>query len=271
MAIAVPLANPYDHPAYLAAAAAHEGGEVVRLDGGLALLRLADGTLRGAYGYPQPADPYVAAGALSLLDAPWTLTFAAVGPAAVLADELRGAGLACTGTRDLAVAALAPDEDPLETCADRRGRRSVRTALRDGCTATVAPLDPVAFGALYADAMAALDAAPIYRFGPSYFEALTAVPGWVVNVHDAHGLAAAALWLDGAPAASYHLGGRRSTPEPPRGAMHLALLEGLREAARRGRPLGLLGGGRTAAADDPLLAFKAQLAPDRVARPTFAG
>jgi hypothetical protein len=272
MAIAVPTApNPYDHPAYLAAAAAHEDGAVVRLDGGLSLLRVAGGALRNAYGYPQPEDPERAAAALLGVDAPWSLTLAEIGPAAALADVLRAAGASCTGTRDLALAPLRPDEGPLETCADRRGRRAVRTALRDGCTATVAPLDPGTFAPLYADAMAALGAAPIYRFAPDYFAALTAVPGWVVSVTDAHGLAAAAFWLDGEPAASYHLGGRRTTPEPPRGAMHLALVEGLREAARRGRPLGLLGGGRTAAADDPLLAFKAQLAPGRVARLTFTG
>lgn len=266
-------ANPYDHPVYLAASAAHVGAALEPLPGGLTLLRARTGwpSWTSVYGYPQAADPVAAAAALRALDVPWSVTLAALpGPGAELCAAL-GGGETAVASRSLALAPLQADADPLETCLDARGRRSARRALRDGAVATVGPPDPEVFGPFYRAAMDALGADPIYRFDDAYFGALAAVPSYLVTVRDAHGIAAMALWLDGDPVASYHLGGRRTAPDPVPGAMHVALLEGLREAARRGRSAGLLGGGRTPAPDDPLLAFKAQLAPARVDRLTFSG
>jgi hypothetical protein len=119
--------------------------------------------------------------------------------------------------------------------------------------------------------MDVLGADPLYRFGDDYFAALDAAGAVQLLLHDEHGVAAGAVFLRGAPEASYHLSARRSDPPPPPGAANLLIAEGLELCRAAGAARCYLGGGTSTAADDPLLAFKRAMATRVVDRPTFVG
>ena len=262
----------YEDPAYLAASAAHEGAGLVWVgDGGLelALLRRPDGALRTVYGLPRPVgegSPAELAGRLATLGSPLTAVLSPLGAGGQLARALVDAGGTIVGRRDISVADLAGG-DPAAAIASRT-RRAIRVALRRGAQVRVTPLTPW-FGAFYRAAMAELEAAPIYFFADDYFDALTRVDHYQVTVEDADGPAAAALFIRGGGETYYHLGGRRAGDAVP-GAMNLALAQGLRHGGEAGDLVGVLGGGRTDAPDDSLLAFKRQLAPQLRPRLTVA-
>ena len=262
-------AGPYDTPGYVLASAAHEHARPLTVSAGgaqLALLGLEDGALKTVYGYPRPSGEPSGHAALAgaLLDLGATVTLALEGEAASLAAALEHR-VAALDERPLAAAALSAN--PAERF-HKRAQRAMRTAVKRGAIVEVGRLEPW-FGPFYRAGMEALEAHELYFFGDAYFATLARADHAVVTVRDEHGVAAATLFLFGGGLATYHLGARRSEPDPVVGAMNLALAEGLAEGWRRGATLGLLGGGRTAGDDDPLLAFKRQLAPDVVRRRTY--
>ncbi|HEY4095236.1 MAG TPA: hypothetical protein VGM33_07000 [Baekduia sp.] len=268
-----PLTGLYGS-AYLAACARHEAVRPASLAaGGVRLPVLVadgDGAIATPYGYPQPEGD----GPLEpLRDAaltcsrPWRAALAPIGRGAELA-VLLAERLTPAASRPIAVHDLdggAP--------ADRfsSGARSmVRRAGRAGPRLERGAVTGV-FGTLYRTAMDVLDADPLYRFGDDYFAALNAAGGVQLLLHDEHGVAAGAVFLIGAPEASYHLSARRPDPPPPPGAANLLIAEGLELCRDAGAAVCYLGGGTSTAADDPLLAFKRAMATRVVDRPVFAG
>jgi hypothetical protein len=268
----------FERPEYLAASAAHVGARVepVQAAGaGLPLLRLADGGVRTVYGLPRPfgsvspdglaalaGELAALAGELAVAGSHVTTILSPLGSGPVLARRLLERGARCDGERPIALLEFGAG-DP-ESLFERRGRRAIRTAQARGGRASMESLAPW-FGSFYRAAMRRLRAEPVYFFSDTYFNALAALPHYVVCVEDAYGVAAATLFLHDSEHAYYHLGGRRDGAEPVAGAMSLALGEGIREAWRRGCRAAVLGGGRSDDPADPLLAFKRQLAP--VTRP----
>jgi hypothetical protein len=260
----------FDEPSYVAASADHTGTTPVLVEAGgagLALLRAADGGLRTPYGYPHAlgGDPDALAAGLAGLRGLW-LALAPFGPGGALAAAL-APRLAPESVRPICVADL-DGEDRLATF-DSRSRRAARTAVTRGGTVSVAPL-AAWFGPFYRAAMEELSALDVYRFDDAYFAALAVQDHYVVRVDDEHGIAAAMLWLVDGSAAWYHLGGRRAEPAPVVGAMNLCTAEGLAEAARRGRALAVLGGGRGIGEDDALFAFKRRMSTRSLPRHVFA-
>ena len=108
--------------------------------------------------------------------------------------------------------------------------------------------------------MAACDAPAVYQMGDDHFAGLATLDHFVVTVTDRHGIAARGLFLTDSHEAYLHLGAARIDPSPPVHATSLALADGVREAARRGCTVAVLGGGRNDRADTALLAFKRTLA-----------
>jgi UDP-N-acetylbacillosamine alanyltransferase len=140
-----------------------------------------------------------------------------------------------------------------------RHRRKVRSARRDGQVVKWdRDEDWDAFPALYAEALERLQAPERLRFPVPYFDALRRLAGaQLAAVRDDAGLAAAAVFLAGPLWYHYHLSARR--PGTGNDLTSLLLQEGLERAGREGRQAMHVGGGRTAAADDTLLAFKESL------------
>jgi hypothetical protein len=140
-----------------------------------------------------------------------------------------------------------------------RHRRKVRSARRDGCLVQWdRPEDWDGFPALYAEALERLQAPERLRFPAPYFNALRRLPGaQLAAIRDDAGLAAAAVFLAGPLWYHYHLSARR--PGTGNDLTSLLLQEGLERAGREGRQAMHVGGGRSAAADDTLLAFKESL------------
>jgi dTDP-4-amino-4,6-dideoxygalactose transaminase len=261
----------YERPEYLQASAAHEGSELTFAQAGgltLPLLRHVDGSVRTVYGLPRPAGDEGSLEALAdhLMESGTRLTavLSPLGSGPRLATLLGSRGAQAAGERPICIAQLAGGD--LQDRFHSRTRRAMRTALRRGARTEVGSIQPW-FGAFYRAAMSELAAPPIYFFADEYFEALAGATHYQVTVHDELGIAAAALFLHDGDESYYHLGGRRGGA-PVVGAMNLALAEGLRHAADLGCTVGVLGGGRTDAPDDSLLAFKRQLAP--VLRPRYS-
>jgi hypothetical protein len=264
----------YELPDYLSASARHVGAELELATAGgacLPLLLLPDGSRRTVYGLPRPygddRPEAVEALAASLADDPAALTaiLSPLSPGPELAHALVRRGGRLTGERPIAVAEL-DEHDPAEQF-DRRARRAIATAAKRGAGTAIGPL-ALWFGEFYRQAMAAIGAERIFFFGDEYFASLASPSHYVVTVSDEHGIAAATLFLCEGNEAYYHLGGRRTAPEPVLGAMSVALGEGIREAWRRGLHRAVLGGGRTDDALDPLFTFKRQLATAAPARLT---
>jgi serine/alanine adding enzyme len=140
-----------------------------------------------------------------------------------------------------------------------RHRRKVRSAQRDGWTVRWNDgEDWEAFPGLYADALDRLGAPERLRFSGAYFEALRRLPEVrLAAIRDVAGLAAAAVFLAGPLWYHYHLSARR--PGTGNDLTSLLLQEGLEQADREGKQTMHVGGGRTAAPDDTLLAFKQSL------------
>jgi GNAT acetyltransferase-like protein len=140
-----------------------------------------------------------------------------------------------------------------------RHRRKVRSAQRDGWrVAWDREEDWQAFPVLYAEALDRLQAPQRLRFSPAYFQALPRLPeARLAAIRDEAGLAAAAVFLRGPLWYHYHLSARR--PDTGNDLTSLLLQEGLEQAAREGRQWMHVGGGRSAAPEDALLAFKQSL------------
>ncbi|RKQ92897.1 hypothetical protein C8N24_2753 [Solirubrobacter pauli] len=260
--------------AYLEASARHDGGTPDTLVlGGVQLPVVVEpgGALHTPYGYPQPtgdtsAEALSAAAELAARHPrPWRLALAPVGAGEAFAAAL-AAHAPAVSSRPIAVHDF-DGGDPVERFKGET-RTMVRRALRSGARVESGPVTP-AFGALYRAAMDALAAPAHYRFDDTYLLALDGAGAVQWELHDAHGLAAAALFLVVGEEATYHLSARRRTPDPPPGAANLLIAEGLRHCRDAGAELCYLGGGRSGAADDPLLRFKRTMATRIVDRPTF--
>jgi hypothetical protein len=264
----------FGSPAYLRAAAAHDGGtpQIVALHGvSVPMIARPDGGLHTPYGYPLPEGE---AGEIALRAAAqaavscrrsWRVALSPLGRGAALAAAL-GECLAPASSRPICVHDLGAHE-PIERF--QRGARSmVRRALRAGGHVEAGPVTS-AFGPLYRGAMELAASAAHYRFGDDYLLALNAAGAQQFMLHDEHGLAAAAVFLVAPPEATYHLSARRREPPPPPGAANLLIAEGLQQCRAAGAEHCYLGGGISTAHDDPLLAFKRTMATRIVDRPVF--
>lgn len=265
--------GPFEHPDYVRASATHEGSEVVVVSEGparLTLLRSANGEMHTVYGYPHPvghvSDDNLAAlaGKLSRIDAPLRIALSPIGCGAGLARNLTGR-IPIASERLICLADL--EGDPFAAFG-AKARSKVQRALRKGVATTIGPVT-ADFGMLYRKAMDVHGADPLYRFDDSYFSALAATGAFQVTGRDAHGLCAAALFLAGGEESSYHLSARRDDPPAEAGCVNLLILEGLRECARLGARVCILGGGLSDDEQDPLLQFKAGMSTRTLRRPTF--
>lgn len=143
-------------------------------------------------------------------------------------------------------------------------RRKIRRAAGVAVRWSRAREDWLAWGDFYRAAMAALGARPRFLFGDDYFAAIAAVPGVELCICSADG-----QWLSagvylfqqrraGDPVAGtleYHLGAS-SPAGHARGSAYLLQHAAAEEGRRRGLASLYLGGGTSAAADDPLLFYK---------------
>ena len=116
-----------------------------------------------------------------------------------------------------------------------------------------------------------LEALDVYRFDDAYFAALaragrTTSSAWTTSM--ASPPRCCGSWIGTPPGTTW--AARRDEPSPVVGAMNLCTAAGLAEAGRRGLALGVLGGGRGTGEDDPLFAFKRQMATRVLMRPVFA-
>jgi hypothetical protein len=260
--------------AYLAACARHDGGAPATIDlEGISLPVVVEpaGGLHTPYGYPQPQGDcgpdalHELATAAAACQRRWRCAVAPVGPGAELAMTL-AKHVEPRGSRPICIHDLGYEEPMARFSGTARAmvRRAIKLGVEIDC-GTVTP----EFGALYRANMEALEAGPEYWFDDDYLLALGDAGAKQVAARDGLGLAAAALFLIGAPEASYHLSARRLDPAPPPGVMNLILAEGLRHCRDAGASHCYLGGGRTAAHDDPLLRFKASMSTRTVERPIF--
>jgi hypothetical protein len=144
-----------------------------------------------------------------------------------------------------------------------RARNAVRKAEREGLsTVWVSAQEARArFPDFYRNCMREIGASDFYIFGDSYFDAVLQLPGARVLVvqRDDHALSMG-LFLFGSAQAEYHLSG---TVEAGRlaGATNLLLHAAACTARETGCQSLYLGGGVSAAPDDPLLRFKSSFAP----------
>ena len=265
--------GPFERPEYIRASAAHEGSEPVVVAAGearLTLLRDSDGAMHTVYGYPHPVghvgenDLAALAGELSRIESPLRIALSPLGCGAALARHLVDK-IPAAFQRPICVADL--DGDPFDTFG-AKARGKVRRALNRAVTIDVGPVTSD-FGALYRQAMDDREADPLYHFDDAYFAALGAAGALQVTSRDSHGVCGAALFLVGGADSSYHLSATRANPPAEAGSVNLIVLEGLRECARRGASVCILGGGRSEDRDDPLLRFKAGMATRTLSRPTF--
>jgi hypothetical protein len=144
-----------------------------------------------------------------------------------------------------------------------RARTAVRKAERDGLALrweSRADAWP-AFAEFYREGMQAIGADPFYLFGDEYFRALLDLPAArVLSVVRDDLRLAMGLFLFGPEVAEYHLSA--ASPEGRRLNATNLLLHGAAQCAQReGLRTLYLGGGTTAAADNPLLRFKTSYAP----------
>jgi hypothetical protein len=242
------------------------------LSGGASLPLLRDAAgFHTVYGYPRPygdASPDALAelaSALRTLAMPVRVALHPCGRGDALSRLLRDAAATRT-SRPICIAELS-GKDPLEHFSST-ARSKVRRGGRLVTALETTPLKPE-FGDLYRNAMSAADAEPVYFFDDAYLRRLASLDHIFVTAADEHGVAAQALFLLGEEFGTYHLSARRTIPPPAAGAVNLIVLEGLREASRRGLPYVLLGGGRERTTEDPLFVFKRSMATRVVVQDTL--
>jgi len=118
---------------------------------------------------------------------------------------------------------------------------------------------------IYANTMARVGADESYFFSPEYFAALSRFDAVkLFTVVDGDSVAACGLFLSGPDVLHYHLSGSDARYRDS-AATNLLLHGAALWAQERGAKQFHLGGGRTAAADDSLLKFKASVSRDRCA------
>lgn len=144
-------------------------------------------------------------------------------------------------------------------------RYSLRQAKRHLVIREAGPAQADVVKACYDAGLARNRANDEYYFCESYFRDLLEAPwsrAWIAE-HHGHPIAAA-CFLFGGPFAHYHLSGGPETARPVF-AQYLLLEHAIEHFAAEGRQWMHLGGGRTAAPDDPLLKFKTRFSPWRTA------
>lgn len=155
----------------------------------------------------------------------------------------------------------------------RHYSKGTKYCLRQaGKRLTVRPLEPTEADVFRHCYEAGLDrnaADSEYYFAPDYFDALLAAPwsdAWVAE--DGGEPIAAACFLSGGPFAHYHLSGGTDAARD-QFAHYLLLEHAIETYADLGHKWMHCGGGRTAAPDDPLLAFKTRFSSWRI--PFYTG
>jgi serine/alanine adding enzyme len=147
-------------------------------------------------------------------------------------------------------------------------RNMVRKSEREGfvfkiCTEPAKELNW--FVPLYDDTQGFLNAGVETRFSQAYFETLIIGLGdnaWLGIVQKTDAIAAAVLVLDGETTSHCHLMGYRRLPKTA-GLTNLIYHGIAFEAARRGKSILHMGGGRTGDEKDSLFKFKKSLSPKR--------
>jgi serine/alanine adding enzyme len=148
----------------------------------------------------------------------------------------------------------------------RKHRRDVTGAQRAGAVTDLLPCTPDTldrFARMYWETMTRLGAGSDYFFSRIYFKTLAERFAHDISIAEVRTPAdgrtlSMALIFWGPRWAHYHLGGRSPT-EGNRNTFHLLLQSVAEEAVRRGLVALHLGGGRTSAPDDSLLAFKKRI------------
>lgn len=183
------------------------------------------------------------------------------------AQRLAPPGMEVVLDRETVAVPLAGGAEALWSSYASTQRNMVRKAQSAGLVASEVPAADgmPRFRALYDETMHRVEASAYYRFGERYFAALAELGGTVrmFEVRRGGELAAAALFLVRPPRMHYHLAGGRSdlrSLAPNNLLLHAAASWGI----ERGLDVLHLGGGRTPAADDPLLRFKASLSRVRL-------
>lgn len=144
-----------------------------------------------------------------------------------------------------------------------RARTAVKKAVREGLetrweTPAAARL---AFPDFYRRSMVEIGADGFYLFDDSYFDALLSLPGArTLSVLRDGERVSMAIFLFGPVQVEYHLSGT-SAEGRRSGATNLLLHVAAETARTEGRHWLYLGGGTSAAADDPLLRFKSSFGP----------
>lgn len=172
--------------------------------------------------------------------------------------------------RDTVFVDLRASEDALWSGYAGRARTDVRKARKCGVDVAVSD-DMAAFAALYRARMRELDAGEPYFFDDAYFAAVQALGPGRRRLYLARAggeTIGGALVLLSPRFAHYHLA---AAPKARQNLSPAAAVcdEMIRSLAASGREALHLGGGRTAAADDPLLRFKAGFSKAR--RPFHTG
>ena len=176
-------------------------------------------------------------------------------------------GMSVTLDRQTVVVDLSQGPEALWSGYEQTQRSRVRKAERGGLVVEDRPLavDPTALGAFYRAAMAEIGAAKSYFFPDEHFVRLGELFGENARefrVTQGSSLMATALFLRESGRLHYHLA---ATPRATRAAcptnllLHRAALWGMEHDCR----ILHLGGGRTAAPSDDLLAFKRQFSRSR--------
>jgi hypothetical protein len=239
---------------------------------------IADGLwdLESAYGYVGPiattADPAFLAGAWGAFREWCTAErvvaeFVRFNP--LLANErFAERHMQIVRDRETVALRLTEDEDALWRAYPSTQRNMVRKAEQAGLQARVIPaLEGLEeFHALYAETMNRINAEARYSFGHEYFNALADQLGdsvRVVIVSGSEGVAAACALLARGRRLHYHLAGSRSWARSL-GASNLMLHAAALWGSSHGMGVLHLGGGRSGAADDSLLRFKASIGRTRL-------
>jgi hypothetical protein len=221
------------------------------------------------YGY---SGPLATTGDAGFLSAAWSAFDAwASAEAKVIAEFIRFSPHAGTlafahqattieANRDIAVSRLPASEEALMVALDSKTRNMIRKAGKSALTAR--ELEPVewipAFRSLYDETMDRNSSPGFFWYDDAYYAQLLALPRGelrLFGVFREEALVSAAIALIHAKGALYHLGASRQEFSSL-GANNLCLFQMSSALLKQGVEFLNLGGGRTTAADDPLLRFK---------------
>jgi hypothetical protein len=183
----------------------------------------------------------------------------------------RAPAMDLTKVRDHVVLDLTPGEEAVARGYAKANRSTIRKAERGGLTCRIGGVQEYLgrFLELYRVTMDRNRAAPGYYFSRAHLETLAEdVPSFACAAARGREVLAVSLFLLGPRRVHYHLSGC-SAAGLRAAANNLVLHCAVREACSRGLRLFHFGGGRTGAANDPLLRFKAGFSRGRL--PAYVG